>query len=153
MRRLFLFPVCIIVLLGSTHLVLSQSISSQDRDRGLIMLKTARDEIRKNYYDASFRGIDLDARTKLAEERIKQAKSNSEVFGIIAQVLLDFNDSHTVFLPPRRAARVEYGWQMQTFGDNCYVIAVKPKSEDRKSTRLNSSHSQISYAVFCLKKK
>src|SRR2546430_3376567 len=26
-------------------------------------------------------------------------------------------------------------------------------SQDRKSTRLNSSHSQISYAVFCLKKK
>src|SRR5574337_1743063 len=29
---------------------------------------------------------------------------------------------------------------------------VKP-SEDRKSTRLNSSHHSISYAVFCLKKK
>src|SRR2546430_3866670 len=28
-----------------------------------------------------------------------------------------------------------------------------PQHEDRKSTRLNSSHSQISYAVFCLKKK
>src|SRR5688572_31848048 len=28
-----------------------------------------------------------------------------------------------------------------------------PLGEDRKSTRLNSSHSQISYAVFCLKKK
>src|SRR5688572_32350504 len=27
------------------------------------------------------------------------------------------------------------------------------QGEDRKSTRLNSSHSQISYAVFCLKKK
>src|SRR2546430_13132937 len=27
------------------------------------------------------------------------------------------------------------------------------RREDRKSTRLNSSHSQISYAVFCLKKK
>src|SRR2546430_6219158 len=27
------------------------------------------------------------------------------------------------------------------------------KNADRKSTRLNSSHSQISYAVFCLKKK
>src|SRR5688572_32202786 len=27
------------------------------------------------------------------------------------------------------------------------------KNGDRKSTRLNSSHSQISYAVFCLKKK
>src|SRR2546430_6829142 len=28
-----------------------------------------------------------------------------------------------------------------------------PRGQDRKSTRLNSSHSQISYAVFCLKKK
>src|SRR2546427_5688784 len=29
----------------------------------------------------------------------------------------------------------------------------RPSQIDRKSTRLNSSHSQISYAVFCLKKK
>src|SRR2546430_6832888 len=29
----------------------------------------------------------------------------------------------------------------------------RPVVQDRKSTRLNSSHSQISYAVFCLKKK
>src|SRR5256886_17530438 len=32
------------------------------------------------------------------------------------------------------------------------TVFGKPKT-DRKSTRLNSSHSQISYAVFCLKKK
>src|SRR5688572_32267291 len=31
--------------------------------------------------------------------------------------------------------------------------APRSTSGDRKSTRLNSSHSQISYAVFCLKKK
>src|SRR5688572_20405845 len=31
--------------------------------------------------------------------------------------------------------------------------AEKDPNQDRKSTRLNSSHSQISYAVFCLKKK
>src|SRR2546427_2827014 len=30
---------------------------------------------------------------------------------------------------------------------------IEPSRQDRKSTRLNSSHSQISYAVFCLKKK
>src|SRR2546430_10847150 len=30
---------------------------------------------------------------------------------------------------------------------------VRAAGQDRKSTRLNSSHSQISYAVFCLKKK
>src|SRR3989475_8160267 len=32
-------------------------------------------------------------------------------------------------------------------------VAGRPVGADRKSTRLNSSHSQISYAVFCLKKK
>src|SRR3712207_9561056 len=31
--------------------------------------------------------------------------------------------------------------------------AVRPDQADRKSTRLNSSHANISYAVFCLKKK
>src|SRR5256886_8579827 len=40
-------------------------------------------------------------------------------------------------------------------GDSC-AESRRPEHElqpDRKSTRLNSSHSQISYAVFCLKKK
>src|SRR2546430_12621899 len=41
-------------------------------------------------------------------------------------------------------------------GDVVAVLAppaVRASFRDRKSTRLNSSHSQISYAVFCLKKK
>src|SRR3712207_7516110 len=33
------------------------------------------------------------------------------------------------------------------------VADVVPHRRDRKSTRLNSSHANISYAVFCLKKK
>src|SRR2546430_13697998 len=40
--------------------------------------------------------------------------------------------------------------------ENGWTIAVvtgRYALSDRKSTRLNSSHSQISYAVFCLKKK
>src|SRR5262245_65153256 len=32
-------------------------------------------------------------------------------------------------------------------------VAISPDARDRKSTRLNSSHLGISYAVFCLKKK
>src|SRR5450432_1043339 len=40
---------------------------------------------------------------------------------------------------------------------NCFIVVVSlgicSVSRDRKSTRLNSSHDQISYAVFCLKKK
>src|SRR2546430_8279453 len=34
-----------------------------------------------------------------------------------------------------------------------YIELRTARNRDRKSTRLNSSHSQISYAVFCLKKK
>src|SRR2546430_7638953 len=34
-----------------------------------------------------------------------------------------------------------------------HPIEREDRKPDRKSTRLNSSHSQISYAVFCLKKK
>src|SRR2546430_9663149 len=33
------------------------------------------------------------------------------------------------------------------------IVGTMLVARDRKSTRLNSSHSQISYAVFCLKKK
>src|SRR5690606_39704856 len=36
---------------------------------------------------------------------------------------------------------------------NALEFPVHPIQEDRKSTRLNSSHVKISYAVFCLKKK
>src|SRR3712207_8629163 len=38
-------------------------------------------------------------------------------------------------------------------GGVAFVDVVAPGAQDRKSTRLNSSHANISYAVFCLKKK
>src|SRR2546430_8628574 len=41
----------------------------------------------------------------------------------------------------------------ETNQDSEPFLAVQTVNPDRKSTRLNSSHSQISYAVFCLKKK
>src|SRR5256886_8003110 len=42
---------------------------------------------------------------------------------------------------------------LQAQGPDAGAKALFVKTKDRKSTRLNSSHSQISYAVFCLKKK
>src|SRR5690606_40343945 len=37
--------------------------------------------------------------------------------------------------------------------DGTYIVGLEVADRDRKSTRLNSSHVKISYAVFCLKKK
>src|SRR2546430_4806212 len=49
-------------------------------------------------------------------------------------------------------ARLAHGQGVRR-GHHQNAGAAAHSREDRKSTRLNSSHSQISYAVFCLKKK
>src|SRR3712207_8474235 len=51
---------------------------------------------------------------------------------------------HPVFERPERGVR------HRLRGEGALAVRVEP---DRKSTRLNSSHANISYAVFCLKKK
>src|SRR5690606_41016031 len=52
--------------------------------------------------------------------------------------------------PCRRARDAHYGFD----GRSCNAREEgRRRNEDRKSTRLNSSHVKISYAVFCLKKK
>lgn len=100
-----------------------------DRDSARSMLDAVKDDLKKNYYDPSLRGMNLDARIKEAEERIKRAQTRDELIITIAQILLDLNDSHTFFLPPFRAARVTYGWRMQVFGDACFITDVNPKSD------------------------
>jgi C-terminal processing protease CtpA/Prc len=131
-RRLVISSIVIaIVLVGGVarDSAWAQSLSAVDRDRGHVMLKVIKNEIKKNYYDPTFRGIDLDARFKVADEKVDAAKSLGQVFGIVAQVLLDFEDSHLFFLPPQRSDTIDYGWQMQMIGDKCYVSAVKPGSD------------------------
>src|SRR2546430_10780936 len=59
--------------------------------------------------------------------------SNTNTDDIFATLAVDDSDSPG-----------QHGNVYSVFADNL---------KDRKSTRLNSSHSQISYAVFCLKKK
>src|SRR5256885_5096930 len=51
--------------------------------------------------------------------------------------------------PELRQVRGELGRERRGEG----ALAAVRQTEDRKSTRLNSSHLVISYAVFCLKKK
>src|SRR6266853_5754621 len=56
----------------------------------------------------------------------------------------------TLFRPRRRPPRP---WPRPPDPRAGGVRSARWSERDRKSTRLNSSHSQISYAVFCLKKK
>src|SRR2546429_6556714 len=61
-------------------------------------------------------------------------------------------------VPVRAGARLEinnFGGEIavKTWSRNAVRVVADHSSRDRKSTRLNSSHGYISYAVFCLKKK
>src|SRR6266496_145810 len=55
--------------------------------------------------------------------------------------------------PVRRPMRVALGLALIRTGHWVAGRAPRRAGGDRKSTRLNSSHVEISYAVFCLKKK
>ena len=107
----------------------AQKPSDFEKERARMMLSIIKDDLKKNYYDPNFHGMDLETRFKTAEERIKQAQSLGQLFGIIAQVLIELEDSHTFFVPPGRSNKTEYGWQMQVIGEKAYVTAVKPDSD------------------------
>src|SRR3712207_8852185 len=60
--------------------------------------------------------------------------------------------------PSARSSTATRSSQPSSCMDGLLVVSVsdarpKPPPRDRKSTRLNSSHANISHAVFCLKKK
>lgn len=120
--------ICLLLLSAAVCAHAQQTLSSS-RDAGRIMLGVLKGDIEKNYYDPTYHGIDLDARFKQADDEIKNANSISEILAIIGSASLSLNDSHTFFVPPSFADRIEHGWTMQMFGDGCYVSAVQPGSD------------------------
>jgi len=73
----------------------AQSLSRIERGQAKDMLNAVRNEIKNKYYDPTFRGLDLEARFRIAEEKLDKAVTLGQAFGIIAQAVLELNDSHT----------------------------------------------------------
>jgi len=131
-RRLFNPATLLITMAALFAAVSGQSFDKIDRDRMKDILKMVKNQVKDNYYDTNYRGIDIDARFKQADERLGQVTSTSQALGVIAQVLLDFDDSHLFFIPPPTTLSVEYGWRMQAIGDKVYITEVKPGSDGDK---------------------
>jgi carboxyl-terminal processing protease len=106
-----------------------QQISNLDRDRALDMLQVVANEVRKNYYDPKFHGLDWDAKVAEAKEKIGKTTSMNMALSHIAAALDTLNDSHTFFLPPEHSNRFDYGWQYQMVGEHCFVTEVRPGSD------------------------
>lgn len=98
-------------------------------ERGHRILAQIKRDVDQRYYDSTFRGADLEARYRAYDARLDNAASVPQIFANIAQFLLDLNDSHTFFIPPALAGRVEYGWAWQMIGDSCYVVGLTSGSD------------------------
>src|SRR5690606_39878040 len=82
-----------------------------------------------------------------AEPRIEVLEMVKDIFKLSLDELLlkDLSDNQGSYIAKRRAQKMSSGTS------EIYFVPVKAAAGDRKSTRLNSSHVKISYAVFCLK--
>lgn len=110
----------------------SKSDPKANRARGLLILRQISDVLSQQYYDETFRGMNLKERFRAAEETIKKQDMNWQIYRTIAQVLIELQDSHTTFLPPDRKYRVEYGFTTLMIGDQCFVTTVKAGSDAEK---------------------
>ncbi len=126
------FALLLLIIASAFQYAVAQGLDVNSKSRAKDMLKNVKKTIKDDYFDTTYKGFDLDAHFKKAEEKVDKATSMSQAFGIIAQAVVDFNDSHLLFYPPARNVESEYGWRMQAIGDNVFVIAVKPGSDAEK---------------------
>lgn len=115
-----------------------------------MMLRQAHDEVRKNYYDTGFHGVDLDATFHQFDARLDSAQSVNETFRIIAAYLLNLHDSHTFFVPPMRQNRSTPGFSMEMIGDKCFVTRIRPGTD--ASTKLHVGDRVLALNGFTVKR-
>src|SRR5437879_4263190 len=107
----------------------AQDVSKEEREVAYSLLNFVKDNLTKKYYDPTFHGESIDTTFSAAKEMIKNAHSDGQMLGIIAQSLMSLDDSHTFLIPPRLNAHVDYGFRIRIIGENAYVIYVKPQSD------------------------
>lgn len=124
------FLLCFL-LVSLTLVSLSQSVKSE-RSKYQDILKFIKTEIQKRYFDENFKGVDLEEKTNLAIDLIKKANSEMEMTAIVANFLIEFDDSHLFYIPPIRVSDMDFGWEMAIIGNKCFVMEVSPDSDAEK---------------------
>jgi C-terminal processing protease CtpA/Prc len=127
--KLLLAATVVVAALSAAALQSQQKMDTINQDRARAMLRDAYDNVKKHYYDPKFHGLDIDTRYHQFDEKIRNAGSLSQSFGVIAGFLDGLNDSHTFFTPPSRPYRVDYGYRMQIYGSACFVSRVRPGTD------------------------
>ena len=124
-----LFP---IVVLASIPFRATEKYGERERKIILDMLQTVRNDLHDKYYDPNFHGVDMDARFREAEAKIRDSKSYLEGIVTVEWALDALDDSHTFLIPPPQPFEADYGFRFQFYGNNCYVTEVKKGSDTQK---------------------
>ncbi len=120
---------CLILLFAA--MISAQNLSFE-RDRHKAMLSLIKNDVKKNYYDPAFKGIDIEAKYKKAAEHLDKSESIGQLNVVIAQFLIEFDDSHLFFLPPGKANKTDYGFDFRMTGDRCFIYHVDKGSDAQK---------------------
>jgi C-terminal processing protease CtpA/Prc len=125
-HRLALFGTLVLTL-GAA--LAAQGLNSNDGYVVHSMLHDAYDAVKKNYYDPKFHGVDLDARYKDYEAKLKTAPSLNAGVAMVAAFLDGLQDSHTYFSPPMRPYKLDYGYRIGFAGGTSYIVRVRPDTD------------------------
>ena len=107
----------------------SGAISKTDRDKALGILDNVSKSIQTRYYDPKMNGLDWDAVIASGKAKIAQSNSLNEALTQIAVAVSALNDSHTMFLPPPRPYKLDFGFDYQLIWNRCFVTRVRPGSD------------------------
>lgn len=127
-RRLALLAFAVTVSIG----VQADDRHERDIQRARSMFPRVWAKIQAESYDPSFGGVNTTELERTATSQLEKTKSLAETYALIAQAVVNLNDSHTRFFPPLRPVRIEYGVSFDVVGKNVYVGAVKPGSDAAK---------------------
>jgi C-terminal processing protease CtpA/Prc len=129
LKRTLLLSVAGLLLAGMPQGIRAQGLNSIDRESRLDALRTLRDLLKKRYYDPKFHGVDLDAQYAAAVAKIRQATTLGQANAYVAGFLSSLHDSHTYYVPGGQSIQVDYGYQAEIIGDDCYITQVEPGSD------------------------
>lgn len=107
-------------------------LAAVDLDRAHAMLRQTYKEVKQNYYDPTFHGVNLDASYQHLDARLNASQTVNDSFRVIAAFLMQLQDSHTFFQPPARVNRSTMGYEMEMVGDQCLVTRIRPGTDAAK---------------------
>ena len=145
-----LFPLISLTTLQSQQPKPAQKLDALNLERAHSMLRQTYDEVKKNYYDPAYHGVDLDATYHQFDARLNSSQTINDSFRVIAAFLLTLKDSHTFFQPPMRANHSTLGYEMEMVGDHCLITHVRPGTD--AATKLHVGDQVLAMDGFTIKR-